>query len=66
MSDPKDKIEAILLRSYRLKISIKDICARAGVAPSTWSRWRANAVEPTDEKIEKLSVALDQLEAERA
>lgn len=64
MSDFSEQIEAIATRAFRLRKSIRKVCQAAGVAPSTFSRWRAGTVEPTQETIDKLNQALDEFERE--
>lgn len=64
MATIDQQLEEIVLRGHRLRKSIRQICLKAGVAPSTWSRWRGNAVEADQATIDRLKAALDEFEAE--
>lgn len=66
MTDFTDQIEAIASRAFRLRKSIRQVCKRAGVAPSTFSRWRSGSVAPTQDTIDRLNEALDGFEREAA
>lgn len=66
MDEFADQMDQIVVRARRLRKSISAICSRAGVAPSTWSRWQARAVTPNQSTLDKLSGALDEFEAEAA
>ena len=60
----EQKIEQIVLRSFRLRIPIGKACKRARVSPSTWSRWVSGESQPSEKKVDAILNALDQLEAE--
>jgi hypothetical protein len=62
MSDFADQMDAIVVRARRVRKSIRAICLKAGVAPSTWSRWQAQAVAPNQSTIDRLNAALDEFE----
>lgn len=62
----KAAIEQIEARAFAARTPIYKVCGRAGVAPSTFSRWRAGAVEPNGDTIDKLFDALTEIERERA
>lgn len=54
-------------RAWCLGVSIEALCRKAGVAPSTFSRWKPSEknpapTSPTLHSIGKLYDALDQLE----
>lgn len=66
MSNFDDQMDAIVIRARRVRKSIRAICIRAGVAPSTWSRWQAQTVEPNQSTVDKLNAALDEFEREAA
>ena len=66
MTDFSHQIESIASRAFRLRKSIRQICKRAGVAPSTFSRWRSGVVDPTQDTIDKLNAAIDEFEREAA
>lgn len=60
----KQHLEDIALRAFRLHLPIYKLCAHAGIAPSTWSRWRNGDSQPSQSKIDQLKAALDELEAQ--
>jgi transcriptional regulator with XRE-family HTH domain len=51
-------------RALNARITITDLCARAGVAGSTFSRWRKGN-RPWPQTLQKIDNALDEIEAER-
>lgn len=61
-----DEVAKLADRAFRARVSLSKVCKRAGVAPSTISRWRAGDCEPEDETLKRLNSALDELEAEAA
>jgi len=60
------QLEEIVIRAHRVRKSIRKICLRAGVAPSTWSRWRGHVVEADQATIDRLKTALAEFENEAA
>ncbi len=59
-------ISLIEARAFAARTPIYKVCQKAGVAPSTFSRWRAKAVIPLGDTIDKMLGALDAIERERA
>ena len=57
-----EQLEAIVIRAHRVRKSIRAVCLKAGIAPSTWSRWRAHEVTPNQSTIYRLNAALDEFE----
>lgn len=39
--------EQIEVMAWHAELTISDMCKRAGIAPSTWWRWRRGKTEPT-------------------
>lgn len=62
----KAAVDDIEARAFASRTPIYKVCERAGVAPSTFSRWRAGAVEPSGDTIDKLTDALTEIERERS
>ncbi len=58
----KQIISEIENRAAKLNISIAELCSRASVAPSTFSRWRKNKASPLVKTIERMNLILDDLE----
>jgi transcriptional regulator with XRE-family HTH domain len=55
-------MDSIVVRARRVRKSIRAICLKAGVAPSTWSRWQSEVVAPNQSTLDRLSAALDEFE----
>lgn len=66
MSDFDAQMREIAMRAYDLRKSITQVCRHAGVAPSTWTRWRDGTVKPNQSTMDKLKAALDRFEREAA
>ena len=61
-----DPLETLFDRAARYRIPMAAICTRAGVDPTTPSRWKRKKNGATLEKVNQLSGALAELIAERA
>lgn len=61
----ENRMEMIVLRTHRVGRSIRQVCIKAGVAPSTWSRWKSGAIEANEQTLDRLDEALDKFEAEQ-
>lgn len=61
-----DIIEPLFKKAKLAKIPIVKICERAGVAPTTPSRWRRKGLSPNLSTFNKMSRALDELIEEQA
>jgi hypothetical protein len=57
-------IEALFESARRHKVSMSRICERAGVAPTTPSRWKQGKNGATVEAVSKLQSALAEIVAE--
>lgn len=44
----------IELMAHRAGMTMADVCRRAGVAPSTFSRWKCGSTSPTLEIVRRL------------
>lgn len=68
--DQQSVIADIEDRAHRAGVSIRSVCDRAGVHPTTFSRWKLTKHNPTPAgasliSVGKIYAALDELVAER-
>lgn len=63
--DQQQIIENLTARAKALGLPMREVCARAGVAASTPSRWRKARNGMTIGTVEKLISVIDAAEAER-
>jgi len=59
-------VDALFERAREYRVPMSQVCHRAGVAPTTPSRWKHNRNGATVEAVMKLSDALGEIIAERA
>lgn len=69
--DQQQIIADIETRARRAGLTIAAVCARAGVHPTTFSRWKQTERNPepigaTLKTLDKLNGAIDELEAQAA
>lgn len=69
--DQQSIIADIEQRAHEARISISALCHRAGVHPTTFSRWKKSKRNPTPvganlQSISKLFAALDAIEGGKA
>lgn len=57
--DKKTELEKLEKRAFDARIPMYKLCQRAGVAPSTVSRWRKDPSMMTAGTLRKLEVVLD-------
>lgn len=62
--DKKTILEALEKRIFDARISVRQVCIKAGVSPMTITRWRENPDQMTAPTLGKLETALTELEAE--
>jgi hypothetical protein len=67
--DQQEIINEIERRAWEARVSISCLCQRAGLHPTTFSRWKRSADNPipmaaTTASLKKLFDALDQIAAE--
>lgn len=58
-------IKRLEARAFKLRITVAEMCRGAGVAPSTFSRWKKRPDMMKAKTVGKLEVALDRIEGER-
>ena len=63
--DKTSALNALLDRAFAARIPLHDLCAQAGVAYSTVSRWRKRPDAMTVRPLAKLEAALDTVERQR-
>lgn len=61
-----DPIAALFERAQTARVPMSLICERAGVAPTTPSRWKRKKNGATVEAVTKLDTALSEILEERA
>lgn len=64
MSKPHPLVVPLATHMFANGIKVQDACARAGVNPTTWSRWAKGAV-PSLTSLAKLHMAIDEIVAEQ-
>ena len=52
-------------RSFKARIGIGELCAQAGVAASTFSRWKKKPSSMRPKTVAKLEAKLDEIEQQR-
>lgn len=65
MTTQAEIIASIQSRADAVGVPVYILCVKAGVAPSTFYRWRSGS-DATFSKINKLTSVLAELEAEKA
>lgn len=66
MIDRYDPIADIETRALALNVAVVEAVDRAGVARSTWHRWRGRRQAPNLDTVNRIIAALDALAAETA
>lgn len=61
-----DPISALFAKAREHRVPMSAICAKAGVAPTTPSRWKREKNGATVEALMKLDAALSEILTERA
>lgn len=69
--DQQDIIAEIERRAKAVSVPISDLCAEAGIHPTTFSRWKLSEKNPdpigaTLKSLSALTAELDRLEARQA
>ena len=64
--DKQAAIAAIEQRAFAARIPIYRLCGKAGIAPSTVTRWKTGSVKPSVTKLGLLEAALDLIEKEKS
>ena len=64
--DKKAELDKLHSRAFALRVPIYKVCLRAGVAPSTVSRWKTNPDMMTARPLGDMEKALDDIAAEKA
>jgi predicted transcriptional regulator len=59
-------IQDLERRAAAVGISVRELCARANSAPSTFSRWKHNRVSPLLITVDRMHVILTELEEAKA
>lgn len=57
----QDEIDAIESRVRAKGRTVRDLCIEAGVARSTWDRWRRGETEPNMKTLRQVRAAADAL-----
>ena len=63
ITDPIAIVENLKDRAQRAGVSMATVCKRAGVAQSTFTRWKAGTYEPTMRKLRRMQDVLTEAEA---
>lgn len=61
-----DFVRAIEAKAERTGYTVGELLAEAGVAPSTWRRWKARKNSPTLTTLERIMAVPPKRERERA
>ena len=64
--DKKATLEALISRCFAARMTVAQVCDRAGVSRATVSYWKADPERMTGPTVGKLEDALAAIEAERA
>lgn len=64
--DEMTELHQIVTRAFAAGTSISNVCKRAGIAPSTVTRWKKRVTKPNATTLKKLSDALDEIERQTA
>lgn len=60
--DKAAELAALDARIFAARLTAQDVCIKAGVAPSTISRWRKNPSQMTAPTLKRLEDALTEIE----
>jgi hypothetical protein len=60
-----DEVDDLELRARAARVPLARVVHRAGIAYSTWTRWKNNDTSPGLKRIKAMRQALDELITER-
>ncbi len=62
---PPAEIVELNTRAFQHHFSMAQVIKRAGVSPASWTRWRAGLFKPSQELLDRLHAALNDMIAEQ-